>query len=255
MASVSPPCQLAVGTLQTISSQPDPGHVQRAFLKRSYRVASSRSSGRASQVSTASATPKTKAANFLSLLSNPAARMAKLRKGLSEAIVKREGVESAIAALVKANPTQAPGRADHLQGKWQLLWTTDESDFARLQRRLGPVPVASLQLIGVAGGLRNDQAANVITIAGGLLSVVLTSGCKSDPRDSGRVRITPPFRIQVKLAGLPTPIAKDLDGEETFVQQLYLDAPDAMGGCLRISRVGRFGEKKVAGSTFVHVRL
>ena len=37
------------------------------------------------------------------------------------------------------------------------------------------------------------------------------------------------------------------------MQQRYLETNGP--GSLRVSRVGRFGEKKVAGSTFVHIKL
>jgi hypothetical protein len=61
------------------------------------------------------------------------------------------------------------------QGRWQLLWSSGQSDFARLSARVKPVPTASVQLIGPPGGLPEGRAANVITI-GGLLTIELSSG-------------------------------------------------------------------------------
>lgn len=61
------------------------------------------------------------------------------------------------------------------QGRWRLLWTSDQSDFARLRRRVRPLPAESVQLIGVPGGLPEDRAANVITVARAL-TVELSSG-------------------------------------------------------------------------------
>ena len=53
------------------------------------------------------------------------------------------------------------------QGRWDLLWSSPQSDFARTQRRFGPIPTSSVQLIGAAGGIEDDRAANLIQIAGG----------------------------------------------------------------------------------------
>ncbi len=79
------------------------------------------------------------------------------------------------------------------------------------------------------------------------------SGGRPDGRYGDRVRITPPFRLALRLGPLRVPLGGELPGEETFVQQPYMEAGGP--GSLRVSRVGRFGEKKVAGSTFVHVKL
>lgn len=76
---------------------------------------------------------------------------------------------------------------------------------------------------------------------------------RPDGRYGDRVRITPPFRLALCLGPLRVPLGGELPGEETFVQQRYLETDGP--GSLRVSRVGRFGEKKVAGSTFVHVKL
>ena len=54
-----------------------------------------------------------------------------------------------------------------IQGRWLLLWSSPQSDFARAKRRFGPIPTASVQLIGEAGGIEDDRAANLIQIAGG----------------------------------------------------------------------------------------
>ncbi len=54
-----------------------------------------------------------------------------------------------------------------IQGRWSLLWSSPQSDFARAKRRFGPIPTASVQLIGEAGGIEDDRAANLIQIAGG----------------------------------------------------------------------------------------
>ena len=62
-----------------------------------------------------------------------------------------------------------------VQGRWRLLWTSDQSDFARLRQRVRPLPAESIQLIGPTGGLPEGRAANVITIARAL-TVELSSG-------------------------------------------------------------------------------
>ena len=62
-----------------------------------------------------------------------------------------------------------------MQGRWRLLWTSDQSDFARLRRRVRPLSAESVQLIGPPGGLPEGRAANVITIARAL-TVELSSG-------------------------------------------------------------------------------
>ena len=77
--------------------------------------------------------------------------------------------------------------------------------------------------------------------------------CRPDERYGDRVRITPPFRLALCLGPLRLPLGGELPGEETFVQQRYLEPGGP--GSLRVSRVGRFGDKKVAGSTFVHIKL
>ncbi len=76
---------------------------------------------------------------------------------------------------------------------------------------------------------------------------------RPDARIGDRVRITPPFRLALRAGPLRVPLGGELPGEETFVQQRYMETEGP--GSLRISRVGRFGEKKVAGSTFVHMKL
>ena len=76
---------------------------------------------------------------------------------------------------------------------------------------------------------------------------------RPDERYGDRVRITPPFRLALCLGPLRVPLGGELPGEETFVQQRYLETGGP--GSLRVSRVGRFGERVVAGSTFVHVKL
>lgn len=53
------------------------------------------------------------------------------------------------------------------QGRWRLLWSSPQSDFSRTQRRFGPIPTRSIQLIGEAGGLEATRAANLVQIAGG----------------------------------------------------------------------------------------
>ena len=62
-----------------------------------------------------------------------------------------------------------------MQGRWRLLWTSDQSDFARLRRRVRPLPAESVQLIGPPGGMPKGRAANVITVARAL-TVELSSG-------------------------------------------------------------------------------
>ncbi len=61
------------------------------------------------------------------------------------------------------------------QGSWRLLWSSGQSDFARLQQRMRPLQAASVQLIGEPGGVPEGRAANVITIAG-VLVIELSSG-------------------------------------------------------------------------------
>ena len=51
------------------------------------------------------------------------------------------------------------------------------------------------------------------------------------------------------------PLAQDIEGDDANrVEQLYLE-DSGNGGDLRISRVGRYGEKKVESSLFVHQRI
>ena len=63
------------------------------------------------------------------------------------------------------------------QGRWQLLWSSPQSDFSRTKRRFGPIPTSSIQLIGKAGSIEDDRAANVIQLAGGAPLVYLRSQC------------------------------------------------------------------------------
>lgn len=49
-------------------------------------------------------------------------------------------------------------------------------------------------------------------------------------------------------------IVENIEGDDiNRVEQTYMESTGQPGD-LRISRVGRYGEKKVAGSTFVHIR-
>lgn len=49
-------------------------------------------------------------------------------------------------------------------------------------------------------------------------------------------------------------LVENIEGDDiNRVEQTYLETTGQPGD-LRISRVGRYGDKKVAGSTFVHIR-
>ena len=57
------------------------------------------------------------------------------------------------------------------------------------------------------------------------------------------------------MGPLVIPLAQDIEGDDANrVEQLYLE-DSGEAGDLRISRVGRYGEKKVESSTFVHQRI
>ena len=77
--------------------------------------------------------------------------------------------------MLEPLPTTPSFKYFSAQGRWRLLWTCNQSDFARLRRRVRPLPAESVQLIGPPGGLPEGRAANVITVARAL-TVELSSG-------------------------------------------------------------------------------
>ena len=81
----------------------------------------------------------------------------------------RHGVSHCSSSIgcVSTSACAEPAVVSCMQGRWALLWSSPQSDFARTQRRFGPIPTSSVQLIGQAGGIDDDRAANLIQIAGG----------------------------------------------------------------------------------------
>ncbi len=60
--------------------------------------------------------------------------------------------------------------------------------------------------------------------------------------------------LPVQVGPLVIPLADNLEGDDANrVEQIYLEETGEAGD-LRISRVGKYGEKKVEGSIFVHER-
>ena len=107
----------------------------------------------------------------------------------------------------------------------------------------------------------------------------LFSTAKPDPANKNAISIGPPFTFKLKVAKelsdqhaadlihhlhgrlplqvgpLVIPLADNLEGDDANrVEQIYLEDSGETGD-LRISRVGKYGEKKVEGSIFVHERV
>jgi len=155
-----------------------------------------------------------------------------------------------------------------LDGRWRLLWSSDGAEVSRFTKFL-PQLFASYQLIGAAGGLQRGRAANVISTAGGLIKLKLSSSAMPSTEDNrfDSVIIGPPFVFELliddgKIAAVPLGSESSVGSDEspllgsmlnTFTQ-LYVEPRGAGANSLRICKVTE-GDPGVVGSTFVYVRV
>ena len=155
-----------------------------------------------------------------------------------------------------------------LDGRWRLLWSSDGAEVSRFTKFL-PQLFASYQLIGAAGGLERGRAANVISTAGGLIKLKLSSSAMPSTEDNrfDSVIIGPPFVFELliddgNIAAVPLGSESSVGSDEspllgsmlnTFTQ-LYVEPRGAGANCLRICKVTE-GDPGVEGSTFVYVRV
>lgn len=191
------------------------------------------------------------------------------KEALLRAIATGGDIESALAALIRVDPSSGEAaRSPALGGEWRLLWSQNAENFSPLLN--SPLQPTSLQLLGDAATAEvgPGRVAQVLDFKR-FFRLELSSAVSPADDDPKVLVIAPPFRLEAVIGGTHlTLVNSGTDAEFRAInsrtkeaqaagrnryEQSYLDL-QGVPGDIRISRVTA-GDPVIVGSVFVHERL